>query len=45
MSPPAPVSRPSEFPCGGVVPFGNGLLSVLSGVNPSALVSIVVDAE
>src|SRR3954467_14809555 len=46
MSPPAPVSRPSELPCGGVVPFGNGSLSVLKGVNPpSGLVSTVVDAE
>src|SRR3954463_12963167 len=46
MSPPAPVSSPNEFPCGGVVPFGKGLLSVLNGVKPpSALVSMVVDAE
>jgi hypothetical protein len=46
MTPPAPVNRPSELPCGGVIPVGNGLLSEPAGVRPPSLLDRnVVDAE
>ena len=45
MTPPAPVARPSELPCGGVMPAGNGFDSVSAGVRPpSTLDRNVVDA-